>query len=70
MNLNVLNIYCLFPNFFDVGKTSLQLLCRASLSARAMLCSSMLEISIWMLPQNITAFFDKYLCRTRHVFLH
>jgi len=33
-------------NFFDVDKTFSQLLFGASLSARDMLCSSMLEISI------------------------
>ena len=44
--MNVLNIHTLFLNFSDVGKTFSQLLFGASWSARDVLRSTMLEMSI------------------------
>jgi len=44
----------LFLNFFLAGKTFLQLLFGASLSARDMLCYSMLKISIFHVSSEIS----------------
>jgi len=60
----------LFLNIFDV-KTFLQLLFDASLNARDMLCSSMLQTSFLNVTSvSLQLFQRKYLCHTRHVFLH
>ena len=65
----MLNIQSLFLNFSDVGKTFSQLLFGASLSARDVLCSSMLEISILRVISKIfQLFFGKYLCHILHIF--
>jgi len=55
--LNVLNIHTLFLNFSDVGKTFTQLLFGASWSARDVLCSTMLQISILRVTSEILQLF-------------
>jgi len=52
----VLNTHNLFLNFFLAGKTFLQLLFGASLSARDISCSSMLKISIFHFSSKISDF--------------
>jgi len=55
--LNVSNIQTLFLRFSDVGKTFSQLLFGASCSARDVLCSTMLEISILHVTYEILQLF-------------
>ena len=65
----MLNIPNLFLNFFEVAKTFSQLLFGASLSAKDMLCCSMLEISVFHVTSEILQLFLANICPTRHVFL-